>query len=471
MFRLAFLILTLLSSISFFSQESKIPFTGLKESFLLKNEITKAEILFLSNKKSQLAYQITNQNQVIDSMQIGSVNKKYNELIAYTFGKDNATLFYTNARKRELFIQKLSFDSKTTTQEIISFPYNNSEFVTSYQKGDTFYLVSIVPNKNVLDIYVFNNNGEYKKEEISFESVSLLNFENIEMNFYDLIASKFNMSDKGVQFESIDPESYTSLSFASSERKSYIKDGKIILSIDQNPNQTYLFTLDLDAFTYELKTISLPKYAEKITVATNSFILDDKIYLTKISSNGIYFIIKDFNDKLIKEYFTKNDTEIDYKLTPISQLNGEFTSYREIENTNQFIRKSLNNKSAITVYKTNGNLLVTLGAVSQEKPKVMYGAAFGLVGALVYVAIQNPTLNNLDAYANRKVIYFNTLLNEHGNTIKGSIPVLAYEKINNFIKEGKNNYTNFTLSTSGNKYSLGYYNNKTKTFEFKIFED
>lgn len=449
-----------------------IKFENLKQSSLLENAITKDKALFLSDKSEQLIVYLDNQNSIIDSLRIPNISKKYKNLIAYTFNQKNINLFWENSKKDSVFVQQISFENKTFTSERVAFKYSKRlRKLTEFQHNSEYFIVSIEEQTNELTFHVFDSKGQLKERKLLLDGESFLNFENKPTDFYNNIASKFSHEDIGFKFQHIFSDEYTALSLAISERKAYVKQNQLLLSLDQNPDHLYVLDINLNLLTYKIFEITSPSISKIDETICNTFILDETIYISKIGSDNFCFLIKDFNNQLIREWKVMKEQEIPFKTTPIIQLNGEFTKQREIEKTSQFLRKSTNMKSALTAYNYKNDVLMTFGAVSNEKPKATFGLYFGLIGAVVDATLFSPSLYNLDAYANRKVVQFNSLLNPDFKVLNEKIDVLAIEQINIFVKAQKNEFSNYTLSNFKENYYLGYYDKRNKSYSFKIFTD
>jgi hypothetical protein len=193
----------------------------------------------------------------------------------------------------------------------------------------------------------------------------------------------------------------------------------------------------------------------------------------------VILTIKDLNDNLIQKYeATDTNPIIDFKNSNIIQQNGELSKQRILETSNQFIRKTNNANTGVSCYKLNGNYLVTLGSVSNEQQKAgagamvggMFGAVGAIAGSLIDAAISNPTMESFDSYANRKVVYINGLFDQEGKHIKGEINPIAFEKLRIFL-DNKTNFTSQTLYKMDQSYYFGYYDNSTKEYTIRRFQD
>lgn len=209
----------------------------------------------------------------------------------------------------------------------------------------------------------------------------------------------------------------------------------------------------------------------EIHLTSNSFFIDNKLYQIKSSPDLFYFTVKDLENNTIKKYSATANALIEFKNSEIYQEGGDFGGKRILESSSQFIRKINNLNSGLSCYHIGQNTLITFGGVSavqQSTGQVTFGQ-FGLVGALVAVAVFNPTMNSFNSYSNRKVVKIEGLFDNEGNHINGELQPLAFDKIRTFFD--KNNDVSSQTLFKMDAYYLGYYDNKTKEYIIRKFTD
>jgi hypothetical protein len=204
---------------------------------------------------------------------------------------------------------------------------------------------------------------------------------------------------------------------------------------------------------------------------SNSFYFDNKLYQLKSASKLFYLTVNDLEGNILKEYTAKSSEPIDFKNSEIQQEGGEFGGKRVLENSSQFIRKINNLYPGISCYTINQNTLITFGGISPAQQSAgQFGLSqFGLIGALISVAVYNPVIDSFNAYTNRKVVKTEGLFDKEENHIKGDLKPLAFDKIRTFFDEYKNVSSQTLFKTDA--YYLGYYDNTTKEYIFRKFND
>ena len=155
------------------------------------------------------------------------------------------------------------------------------------------------------------------------------------------------------------------------------------------------------------------------------------------------------------------------------QENGSVKNTRILDGSNKLLRKIYNLNPSLSCYTLNGKNYVTIGSVSLVQDNtVMYGGMIGgFTGALIAASLSsNYSLNNLNSYKNRKVVYVNCLFDENFNHLEGNINKLAFDDLRVFA-EKENNLSTKTIFKMGSSLYFAGYNNKEKNYLFYKFND
>ena len=457
---------------TFYAQSNDIAIDKIKQSYLIENEQTNTSLFVLKEADSSLAVKLDAEQRTTDSLRIPNPEKKFRNLLAHTFKDDVAQLFWAPNNKKELLVQTIDLKNKTTKEEILPFTFKSQVRLTEFSYNNDYYIMSVKREQNILFFHQFKNDGTYHSTEVSLEGEKFHVASPQTFPFYRFILNNSeNFSTPPLTFEFINPKQVTSLTVSASYRKAYIQDDQLILTIDNNPNLTYLLTFNLDNFSYERSSISKPMMVYTDRTKSNSFLFDHYLYQIKVNDTSLCLSVKDLNNNEIKQWKTTDGEEISYALGDVKQINPGSNNPRTLEKTRQFIRKFQNLNGGLSVYNYKNNKLLSIGAVSMEPPKTSYATYFGLMGAIADIALSKPSLNNLDAYANRKVMFFNTVLNNEWEPTTIDLQDLALDQINDFINEHQKDISQINLSIKNNVYYLGYYSKKEKVYQWKPFVD
>lgn len=486
MYKQSILLALLLCSIISFSQEivnsTPVALKKNKTVFQIVNDSTKETTIFVSDKEKVKAIRLNREMQIIDSLMTERVNySTYDQMIGHNGSSSNPSLFWSSPNHKEIFIQQFHFDNLKNSNKTYSLSLKDERFLHNFSQNDRFYILTVLKNSDKLKLYVFDTNGTLEEKIIDLTGFRFFKSDYQKTTMYGMFGEGFYTAELPFSLQKINPENPTSLVESSKMRKCYSNGKDIILTFDTNIDYTQLITLNLESFTATEKFVKKPfiESDQRYNLNSNSFLIDNKLYQIKSSSSQLIMTIKDLDDNLIKSYAATEITPIiDFKNSNIIQENGDPSKKRILETSAQFIRKINSLSAGISCYKLNDDYLVTIGSVSEQEQQVstgaiiggMFGAVGSIAGSLIDAAISNPTMESFNSYANRKVVYINGLFDKEAGHIKGEIEPLAFDKIRIFFDKNKD-VSSQTLYKLDNIYYLGYYDNLTKEYTIRKFED
>jgi hypothetical protein len=102
----------------------------------------------------------------------------------------------------------------------------------------------------------------------------------------------------------------------------------------------------------------------------------------------------------------------------------------------------------------------------------MYGGMIGgVAGVLIASSLtSNYSLNNLNSYKDRKVVYINCLFDENFNHLKEEVYKLAFDKLRIFAEKEKELVSKTIFKMNSNLYYAGY-NKVDNKYLFYKFND
>jgi hypothetical protein len=337
-----------------------------------------------------------------------------------------------------------------------------------------FYIITAVKNSNILNFHIFNGNKYSKKTTDLSESV-FYDFMDRKSTLYDL----FNIVsgiDNSASLQTISNDSPPSLTFASSKKKCYNYNDNFIITLDVNKKITQYISISLTNFTYESTRLNQPEITENYDYIrdSNSFVVENGIIQINLNSSNMALTFKSFDNKLLKSYKAYSDKEITFKNSEIYQENKSVKNTRILDKSNQLLRKIYNSHPSISSYSSNGVNYITIGSVSdaENNDAIMIGAMLGgLSGALIgAVLTTNYSVNNLNSYSNRKVVYINSMFDTNFNHIQGDAKKLAFDKLRVFAEDNKQLTYKTIFKLNSNLYFAGL-NKKTNNYSFYKFVD
>jgi hypothetical protein len=424
--------------------------------------------LFVSDKSRVKVIKLGSDMKIIDSMSVARPHSRYTNMIGYNRSENGYRLFWASNNREEIYTQLFDFGKHSAITNSFTLPYKGERLIQEFSANGLFYITTVLKNSNNLKFYIFKPDGSKDEKTLDLTGFRFFSVEYQRTTFSDYFGN-------GQPMIKVYPESPTSLVTSSAKSKMYVNNNAVTMTFDRNFDYTQMVIVDLEKLTASEKFIKKPfmTFFDRYDLNSGSFLIDDKIFQVKLSSEKLILTVKDLNDKLLKEYMTLGNATMDFKNTDIVQENDGSNNTRILENTSQFIRKINNMNMGISAYKLDGNYLITLGCVSDLQSStgaMIAGGMFGAAGVLIAAAISNPTMENFNAYDNRKVVYINCIFDKDGKHVKGTVKTLAFDKVKQFLEKTKNRASETMFKLNGD-YFLGYYDTASKTYQLKKFNE
>jgi hypothetical protein len=480
--KITFLAISLSGLVSF-SQEivSSFPLELKKNKtvFQIVNDSSKEVHFFINDNERIKTIRVDSEMKILDSLTTTRIEPDtYNHIIGYTNKSSNSSLVWASSNGKKFLIQHFDFETKKITTAFQAFDFKEEKLLQKFSDKDNFYLMSVIKNSNTMKLYIFDEIGNHKEKLIDFSRFKILNSKNTVSNLYDIFSEQLDLNESQFTIQQITNESQNSLVEGSKRKKFYIKNHNLIVSIDNSVNFTQLFTINLETYEISQNSIIKPYLAgDPSSQLSNSYLIDDKLFVIKSSYTNLFFSILDLNGSILNSFNIDQNTKlIAFTNSEVIQELIKSTTKRTLEKPEQLIRKMYNLYPGVVCYKLKNNYLVSVGSVSQLQQQVngamILGGTFGLIGAIggSLIDAANPVIQNINPYANRKVVYVNCLFDKEGKHIEGEVPTLAFDKIRTFFEKNKgiSSQTMFRLDTA---YYLGCYENDTKQYTIRKFED
>lgn len=448
-----------------------------RDVFQIVNAEKKETTLFISDKEKVKALLLNEQMQITDSISATRPDKKkYDDMIGFNTNNSNARLYWSSSDHKQVFAQLYDFNSRKIVINQYTLTLKDEKYLQKFSSKNKFYILTVLKASNLFKLHIFNENGNYETKTIDVGNVRFYQNNYTKTNLYGIFDENLLPFELPFSLQNITTENPTSITDGAKKRKCYFNEDQLIITLDANVDYTQIITIDLKNFTASDKVINKPTIPTiyRTGLNSNSFYFDNKLYQIKSSSDAFFFMIKNLNGDVLKEFQVTPDTPIDFKNSEIYQEGGDFGGKRVLENSSQFIRKVNNLNSGISCYHIGENTLITLGSVSEQKQSAGQAAlgSFGIIGGIAAAAIYyyNPTMDSFNSYSNRKVVKIECLFDKDNNHVKTELKPLAFDKIRTFFDEN-NDVSSQTLFKMSDLYYLGYYDNKTKEYIIRKFAD
>lgn len=469
---------------AFFEQEKK-------ESFPVVNYEKNEIVMFLLDKKEIKSF-LFDMNYVLkDSFTTSRPKGKFDYLLGYTFDDDKYNLIFTNENKTKFFNKSINIKHKRYGYNELELKLKRENFLESFSYRNNFYFITLKKSSSILSVYEIKGNkiSRVKKIDLSGHKFT----KSSRSLYYVLYNNKSEKKDVNV-LNKIDNKNPNSIDLASNPNKIYCYNNTIHITLDVYDNFTKVISINMEDFKFNVNDYDMAKVDcdHDLGIKSNSYLLEDKIYQVSGCKNELYFSISDINTgKKLKERNVKKDDVIDFKNTPLIQLGGTFNKnkkYRELNETEQILRKIEASRIGVSAYEVNGNLEITIGGYKKMATKelIAIGAVVTIGGAVLATGVpsyreavdpnnhyyySNPTMLSYKSYSYARSVYFKSLLNNDFENITDNINDNAFDKVRKHEIDHRKEISSETMFKVNDYFVYGYYNKKKSKYYLLKFKD
>jgi len=410
--------------------------------------------VFAADKNVVTALRYTRVLYYADSLAAERPDTNEYDLIAgYSYNTEGQpSAYWASSDYKKIQEVHFDFEAKTVTDYFYELPFKDEDILTSFSENNAFYIVTLPKLGSKLKLYIFNQ-GKYVQRTLDFSKFSFTNPDNK--------ATSFNRLLDSYPLQKIDKGTYTPLPATVSKIKFYVTNNAIVLSLNQNPAFTQLFTID--ASTYAITENIIPQIIVKDADA-NSFLHEQKLYQVVLNRDEI--VLSRTNLDSVQDTKTLRagaEDTIAFKNSPLlEQTDNKRDS--EFKNTKRFLRRADGGSAAVSVYQTPNDLLVVTGAIRYVVP-----AENVAMGVAVMAAA------GIDPYemypSNTQSVYFESLFDDEFNHKPLPQQRLAADYIGQFMSQNERNIALQSVFKYDYYYVLGYYDARAKKYVLVKFQD
>ena len=458
---------------------------NIKNSF--SNSLTFEDVLPIVNKENNdisllfidrrriYNYLIDSDFKVKDSLKTDKRPRKYKIALGSSVSNNDYRVYLSNSTKNKFATINFSFETKkTTVKELdISFDKYSEYFVQSMSVNNRFYILSLIYNSSILNIYSFDDNAKYTKHSIDlseYEFMDKIKAESLSIQFFT------TGMDPTIKLNKFKENSINSLEETSDYTKLYIKDNKFIFTFDINNNFTQILTIDINTYKHSYERINKVDKALFKAKNSNSYLFEDKIFQILSNKDKMYLLIKDLNTKnLLLKYIIEKDKPIHSVNSLIMQYGGIYAQKRTIKTTKQFLRKIATSNIGVMVNKTKDTYQLTFGGIKEvirgsSGFGVGMGMSFGAIGGFAS-AFFNPTVFAYGSYTSTKSVNVKSILNFDFKHIDGTIKKNAFDLIKKYNDIYDNPSKGETVFKYKDYYILGHFNYGNPFYKLHKFKN
>lgn len=474
--KLLFALILLACSISFsqeLTKEFKISLVKKADVFQIVEEQKKQVAFFFSGITSIKSIRFNENFGVIDSISTSRPAKEYESVVGYSITENKYFTYWSDNKK--LLAQCFDFDTKQATSKSFDIEFGEERIIKKITVNNVFYIITILKNSSILNFYVFDNN-KLEKKIIDLSGKKFLGKENKVELLWNLL-SRGDAYELPFSFKNISNESPPSLVFSSYKRKVYTHGNNVIFTIDISKRFTQLISINLTDFSFFQKSYNQPFVEENLNgsgVDSNSFFTDNKLIQMKLNTEKMLLSIKDLEGNELKSFEVVDGKEIAFKNSEIIQENKDIKNTRVLDNSSQLLRKIYYQNPSVSCYSFNNKKYLSIGSVSDPENNsslLVFGGMYGALGSMIaYTIWGNYSINNLNSYRGRKVIYINCQFDNDFNHIDGDLKKLAFDELRFFADKNQKLLNQTVFKLNSNLY-FGGYDDKKGTYSFYQFKD
>lgn len=397
---------------------------------------------------------------------------KYTSISGHS-NKENRFTVYLNDENEKWGLLSLDFDTQAVTSKEYKLKLRSQIFLNSFSVDDSHYVVTIKRHSSIIFIHKLYPDGTHVTTEYDFSATDFSGGLRSISNLSQLMNTDF----VNFQTDLIKKDIPLSLRSTNEKVKLYLTDDVISITVDNSRDFTYILRLNTDNNTTDVKVVTKDHMAERSSFEdSNSFLYDNHLFVVKSTFEEMKFSVVNLSDlSVVKTFTTQKNEDIYFKNTPVLNQKAGNKEAREINNTEDFLKKITNSKPAISLHHQDSKLIVTIGASKEDNSEKETIATISvlLTGGVGTWAISMANRNALDNdflnYSRTKTTRFQTVLDTSFNhLVEAPIEENVFDKIKKYDLENK--IQGFkALYKLNNKF---YYNfidedtNQIKTVEF-----
>lgn len=428
----------------------------IKRAFQIPNKTNNHLGLFFYNKKESKAFLFDSSMNEKSSIEFNAIPNKYSSPLGGIVTDKNKFIFVVgNGAANDFAVGEFDFKNKKASFKESEVELKKEKFLQYFASGNTFYILTINNRSSILNLYGFNKQGGHTKEVIDVSATNFRHWNNNIVPLTTLLYAPFG-KDVEIPLQRIDTKTPNSLEITASASKMFVENNKLYLAFESNRSVTQTVTINLNDFSHTTTTFNKPFITNaKNGKKSNSFIFDNKYFGVTGTNDIVKMEIKDFDTReVLQSYEIKRGEKLPFKNAAIYfEGSGLGNRSKELDNTNKFLRNISNLEVGISVFKQDGNNIITIG--SFKKGVSGFGIGFGPIAA-VY------------SYATTKSTFIKCQFDDNYNYLEGEVKPNTLDSLKKFMDEnGKGSNEEFTKASNG--YLYGSFDKSSNKYVVRRF--
>jgi len=394
-----------------------------------------------------------------DSLQI-KTDKNYPNIVGNSFNhKRNIVFYYTSDDFKKFKAVTYDFNERKTASVTFDVPLTNENIIATFSKNDQLYFITYLKTVKQIKLYTFRGN-RYDEKILDFSKYKL----NISIANALSIAQYIGTNP----IEVVDTDFFNPLFSAANKIKVYPLTDKLLFTLDFGSSQTQALEIDWNTFEITEKLFPQPTMTSGVGSA-NSFYHQEKLYQFKVNETQLILSKHDYLGKEpAVEYSVMAKDKITFKNSPLYVQNGDYQP-QTIKNTEKFLSRLKNKSIGVTVYRTQDDLLITVGGTNETitSDGLVVGALLTIGGLMLGGDGTVPDISYSEILQN---VYFECRFDNDFKPKELPFSPLAVDFISGFLQEN-DLITLHTITKYKDYFILSYYDSKAKQLVLRKFED
>lgn len=421
------------------------------QAFIASDTANSQLLVYIADKENLKVLRHNNAVLFTDSLVTKRPAREFLAMEGYSFNGQKATVYWGDEWLNRIEAVDFNFETKSITKKQFKFTYDVSrERLISFSENNSFFLVTLLPEEK-LRFSIFNGT-QYVDKVADFSSFHIVGADNKKTSLNYLI--------KQYGLQKIESKTYNALMDAGRIIKLYVLHDRMLLTLDNNPEFTQIFTINTDTFAVTEKRI--PQAGYEKNADANSYYFEGRLYRILLTDDLIRLSVASVaTGAELGSHSAKKSEAITFKNTPLYTERGVGAKASELENTEKFLKKARGEGAAIAVYGIPDEMLISAGATRIIRPFEQ-----GIITTIIMGEDADP-----EDYEDIRTTYFESVFDGRFNHIEGALSPLAIDFINDFSVKMKGWTSMRTIMPFKDYYILGYYNKIARSYVLEQYTD
>jgi len=455
-----------------FKNDLKTSSSDIKEVIPIVNKKNNDLSIFFLDSKKIYGYLFDNNFKNTQQLALDFKGKQFEKLIGNSITDTNDySMYFSNEKYSKFSSVNFSYKKNTATVIELELELKKEKFIETINYNNKFNLLTLSDKEPILNIYVFDDDANFKKHQINFTGITFYNKKSKEVTLNELLEKTIKIKENDLN----------SIDISSELSKLYVNDKELIFSFDHNKDTTQLVLIDLKTYEKQVRKLSKP-FNDIVSKQkkSNSYINDQRLFTIVASKDQFTFACQDLTTGvLINKYaFTgeKNDS-IKFKNSSIVQMGTVYKNYRELEQTKKFLQKINYGNVGISLFKMGDNYQIFLGGQHEYKATsggmgmIRTPTGVQITGGTIGLQHFNPVINAFNLYSNTKTTYIKSLFNSNFEHVNVDMQRNAFDKIKSFEENKLKSKDLKTVFKYKDYYILGNYILETNQYRLRQFKN